>query len=817
MKFLRPIGVISVLCLHSLHVIAGDTITNFISPVVSYQYTEDYGSGVLTNGGVQSPLASYQYVEDYNTAVLTNGGVQSPLVSYQHLEDYNTEVLTESGVQSPLASYQFPEDFSRAVLTNGGIISPFVSYQYFEWPGSDVLNLRSSLIVSYYYQIGNSARMVVPHGHVADVTGAPLSGVTVVAKVYQTPVAQAITDASGNYQMSTLDAGIYNLSATDATHQTATRTLTLNVNTAQQDFMLSLPPPTPVTLQVIRSAIVNYTVADTMGSLLRIFDGSAFVPITANNWPSSNLMTIVMTHGWVIGTPDSSVNSNAYDGWAVSIAGKLQVQHVNPADANILVWDWRYAATSLLADLRVPTDRTPNQGVALGEALQYYLGASYSQPMHFMGHSLGTLVNASAINYLHGQSIWWRDSSTTPWKNNLIHVTLFDQARVAEATGLSLLYQSPLPFAFTWADNYKSMVGLGDFLDAVNVNLQKGMLRTVDAVSLMQVADDSHGYPMDWYGISILNPLDNENPLGFKRSYEYAPTDFPPSDIGVGSTYHQAPFNYDELALEPAPYDGATFTLYKDMAVQATADTIQYTGEVAVQVGHRVEKDATTVFNYVGDIAAKGGEAVVDYVESLSYLDLFLIARPVVFPLIKSDLARPMSISANKATVPMVWVPLLFPSNAVAMAFDFMAKGDPVDDVLVCGIGTNNLFLLEAKYIPTNQMSSSRLIDVSAWAGSTNELFFGFMGGTSTNSTLEIQNIRFLSAEPPFLQVQVSDGSVIITWPVSAQGFSLQTTTNLANSSSWAVMTNIPAVVNSQFIVTNSVTGGARFYRLKQQ
>ena len=39
-------------------------------------------------------------------------------------------------------------------------------------------------------------------------------------------------------------------------------------------------------------------------------------------------------------------------------------------------------------------------------------------------------------------------------------------------------------------------------------------------------------------------------------------------------------------------------------------------------------------------------------------------------------------------------------------------------------------------------MSASRLIDVSAWAGTTNELFFGFLGGTSTNATLTIENIR---------------------------------------------------------------------------
>ncbi len=34
-----------------------------MSPIVSYQYTENFGSAALTNGGILSPIASYQYFE----------------------------------------------------------------------------------------------------------------------------------------------------------------------------------------------------------------------------------------------------------------------------------------------------------------------------------------------------------------------------------------------------------------------------------------------------------------------------------------------------------------------------------------------------------------------------------------------------------------------------------------------------------------------------------------------------------------------------------------------------------------------------------
>jgi hypothetical protein len=185
----------------------------------------------------------------------------------------------------------------------------------------------------------------------------------------------------------------------------------------------------------------------------------------------------------------------------------------------------------------------------------------------------------------------------------------------------------------------------------------------------------------------------------------------------------------------------------------------------------------------------------------------------------QNNLMRPMDAGAGGSssnTPAMAWLPLLIPTNAVDMAFNFIVAGDPVDDALVCAIGQTNLFILQAKYIPTNTVSTSRLIDISAWAGTTNELFFGFLGGTSTNATLQIDNIRFYTLQAPSLQAQVSGGNLIITWPMSAQNFSLQTTTNLADPNSWTTLTNVPAIVNLQNAITNPVTGGQGFYRLIQ-
>jgi hypothetical protein len=114
MRSFRQLALIAALFLQLLPVFADDVITNVMSPIVSYQYSEDFSSEVLTNGGVISPFVSYQYLED----------------------------------------------FSSAALTNGGIMSPIVSYQYYEWPGDGILNLQSSPVVSYYYPPGGASAAV---------------------------------------------------------------------------------------------------------------------------------------------------------------------------------------------------------------------------------------------------------------------------------------------------------------------------------------------------------------------------------------------------------------------------------------------------------------------------------------------------------------------------------------------------------------------------------------------------------------------------------------------------------------------------------
>jgi len=159
---------------------------------------------------------------------------------------------------------------------------------------------------------------------------------------------------------------------------------------------------------------------------------------------------------------------------------------------------------------------------------------------------------------------------------------------------------------------------------------------------------------------------------------------------------------------------------------------------------------------------------------------------------------------------------LVVPANAVSMSFNYVIQGDWQSDSLAAAFNGTNVLLIAGNEIQTNVTFSSGAIDVSDFAGQTNEFFIGIVGGTSTNAQLTVENLAFAVSTPPLLQAQLSNGSLMLSWPMSSQNFSLQTTTNLADPDSWVALTNVPAIVNLQNAVTNPVSGGAVFYRLKK-
>lgn len=69
---------------------------------------------------------------------------------------------------------------------------------------------------------------------------------------------------------------------------------------------------------------------------------------------------------------------------------------------------------------------------------------------------------------------------------------------------------------------------------------------------------------------------------------------------------------------------------------------------------------------------------------------------------------------------------------------------------------------------------------------------------------------------PVFLNAKQERNYLILSWPTNRIGFTLQSTLNLTPPVAWTNPTNAPVVVGAQFLVTNSINGNARFYRLKK-
>ncbi len=73
---------------------------------------------------------------------------------------------------------------------------------------------------------------------------------------------------------------------------------------------------------------------------------------------------------------------------------------------------------------------------------------------------------------------------------------------------------------------------------------------------------------------------------------------------------------------------------------------------------------------------------------------------------------------------------------------------------------------------------------------------------------------RVVLTARPSVSLARSGSNLILTWPTTFVGFSLQSATNLAGVVSWTAASPVPTILNNQYTVTNTSTPGRKFYRL---
>lgn len=76
--------------------------------------------------------------------------------------------------------------------------------------------------------------------------------------------------------------------------------------------------------------------------------------------------------------------------------------------------------------------------------------------------------------------------------------------------------------------------------------------------------------------------------------------------------------------------------------------------------------------------------------------------------------------------------------------------------------------------------------------------------------------IRSMSVSGLTLNIAAQGSNVLLSWPTNVPGFNLVSATNLGPAAVWAPVSTPPAVVGSQNVVTNPVTGKQQFFRLAQ-
>ncbi len=73
------------------------------------------------------------------------------------------------------------------------------------------------------------------------------------------------------------------------------------------------------------------------------------------------------------------------------------------------------------------------------------------------------------------------------------------------------------------------------------------------------------------------------------------------------------------------------------------------------------------------------------------------------------------------------------------------------------------------------------------------------------------------SMPPPTLKAGLAGENLVVSWPVLPSGYGLEMTSELSTGSAWTAVTNLPIIVDFQNTITNAISLGSCFYRLRKQ
>jgi hypothetical protein len=135
-------------------------------------------------------------------------------------------------------------------------------------------------------------------------------------------------------------------------------------------------------------------------------------------------------------------------------------------------------------------------------------------------------------------------------------------------------------------------------------------------------------------------------------------------------------------------------------------------------------------------------------------------------------------------------------------------------------------FIGTATFPPNPAYGQITTYDVTAFVKSIKEPYFGFilhgagdvLSSTTVNYGTPPELYVIGPPPPPPLTASRAGNQIIISWPTNnAAGLSLRSSVTLGPGASWNVVSPMPQQVGNQWVVTNSISGPSRFFRLSSQ
>lgn len=727
----------------------------------------------------------------------------SPLTSYVFGEDTN-QLATPTVFASPLVAYHFLESVGDANLTYTA--SPVVSFNF---PGAPVIGLHPAT-----RRISEGAGVTFS----AAASGSEPLAYRWLKNGVSIPGAVGPTLAIPNVVRS--DDALYSVAVANGFGSARSRAARLFVNPAGMPPVTINPPvegtgqnPTgPVASPlVVFSDLVIYKQDGSYGSS-RDLDGSR--------------MTVVLTHGW----------KSAPYVWCDAMAKELlDASHSisGGRDINVVAWNWSGDAASVTPV--VPRIMTEGQGAALGKKLLEVLGPTYRQPIHFIGHSFGTLVNCAAANYVHGDSR--PGGNPYPWSFDYVrtHMTLLDEAEglsvgnvfavllevtssgpveiLTDFVGDGLMERSSrfvIPKNFARIDNYISAVGFSH-TQAANVILWRHYDHPIAV---------GHGYAIDWYRNTIRNPL--ASAMGYQWSWERHSLIYMPEKGSMWVQSKDAARPEAEVILDPS-LAGSDEPFFLTPYIELAEDSIR------AQIVGFVTDRFQALGNFVAEQYQHAAGALRSTVRVISRTGTTLNGlgtktfssplQPTFFGGGGSSggagaggsfLPRPLGSAPQ---VDGAYFEADVPPDATSLLLEYRFTGTAGEGWMSLGANDQLLLKIDARLETFETWHRARPIEIGAFAGQRVRFFFGVFQQGTAEFAVSFRALKFLTTARPRLLAAPDSTGADLSWIAGDNNWKPESSLDLLT---WAALPGAVSDDDYRFTIRAAGTSPHEFFRLRK-